>query len=188
MLSRTKNTWIPRTRQRARRGMTNANTPNYPRILLLIFSALLVSSAFYSVRFPKIPFGLMMPFALIPLFKATQKIALAQQKQSLSSVLKKAIFSLWFFGFIVQLIAFFWVSQPILYFGSIPAYLAYPLFVFICVLTSFFFPLLFSPFIFSLCYQNKFPDKKIFILPIALAMTLLEIIIPRFLIGVLAVC
>ncbi|MES2615610.1 MAG: apolipoprotein N-acyltransferase [Bdellovibrionota bacterium] len=149
-------------------------------IFLILFSALMVSSAFFTLSYPKISFGIMMPFSLVPLFIGVRKIALQNCTQSIFSICKKSILLFWFFGIVLQLISFFWITKPIIYFGAVPTPLAYILFVFISILSAFFFPLLFSPFIFSLCYEHKFSGKKIFILAIALAITFMEIILPRF--------
>lgn len=149
-------------------------------ILLIIFSALLVSSAFFTLSYPNIPFGWMMPFSLTPLFVGTHRLTFLSQNKNAKTLVKKAVLCLWFFGYIVQLISFFWITKPIIYFGAVPPIASYALFAFICIFSSFFFPLIFSPFIFSLWYQNKFPGKKLFVLPLALSITLIEIYLPRF--------
>lgn len=149
-------------------------------ILLVIVSAFLVSSAFFTFSLPKINIGTIVPFSLIPLFIAVQRIAIAGENNSLFSVCKKAIIPIWFFGFIVQLISFFWITKPIVYFGHVPQLLVIPFFCFVTIPVSFYFPILFWPFIFCIWYKNKFPTKKIFLFPVALTITLFEIIIPRF--------
>ena len=159
--------------------MNQKNSLFFP-VLFLIFSALLVSSTFFSLTFPKIPFSFFLPFSLTPLFFGLQKIILNPKKCSDIQILKRSFFYFWSFGFIVQFISFFWVTKPMIYFGFVPPFFAILLFLFICFLSSTFFPLLFSPFVFVLWFKNKYPNKKIFLLPIALSMTLFEIHIPRF--------
>lgn len=153
---------------------------HYSNIALLILSAFLVASSFFTLSFPHVPFGSIIPFSLIPLFIATKNIACATKAKSLIHICKRAALSFWFFGFIIQLISFFWITKPIIYFGSTPSFVAYFLFILISTLSSFYFCLLFSPFIFSLCYTQKYPNKRIFLFPLALTMTLFEIVIPRF--------
>lgn len=74
--------------------------------------------------------------------------------------------------------AFFWISQPIIFFSTVPAYIAYPLYVLICALTGLYFPLLLSPILFHL-YRKK-SIAEIPLIPFALMITLLEISIPCF--------
>lgn len=148
-------------------------------IFLIFLSAFLASIPFFTLSFPHFQFGIIAPFTLIPLFIAARRISQKKETHSSISVCKKAILSIWFFGFIVQIISFFWITKPIIYFGAVPPYLAYLLFIFISTLTSTYFIILFSPFIFSLYYEKKF-NKKIPVLPIALVMTLIEICLPRF--------
>ncbi len=148
-------------------------------ICLIVLSAFLVSSYFFSLSYPKIPIGWMAPFALVPLFIAVRKIVFSTEKNTAFSVCKKSFISIWLFGFIVQFISFFWTTQPFIYFGSVFPYLSYLVFVFLSLISAIYFCILFSPFIFSLWYENKFPHKKLFILPIACLITFFEMYFPR---------
>ena len=147
---------------------------------LLFISAALVSGAFYTFQYPSINFGAFIPFALFPLFLATEKITLSHAHLHAKTVIQKSFLCLWFFGFLLQLMSFFWITKPLIYFGSVPEHFAILLFILMSILSATYFPLLFSPFIFALYFKNLFPQKRIFLFPLALCITFLEIYIPRF--------
>jgi len=139
------------------------------KLFALFISGFLVSMGFPSTTFLNQGLGIVLPFALIPLFYILNK-----------KNLLTACGYLWFFGFVVQLFAFFWISQPIIYFSNLTPALAYPLYIFISALTALYFPFLFSPLLFEKWYLKRHPNKKIPIAILALAMVLLEILLPRF--------
>lgn len=140
--------------------------------LNIAYSAL--SGALFAITFPKFSFYYIEPIALIPLFT----VLLNQKKTNL---VLWSMLNIWVFGFIFQLIAFFWVSQPIIYFSGLPDYIGYPLFVVISMLTACYFIFLFSPIVVFNWIQYKYPNRtNIPAYLIALLITALEIIIPRF--------
>ncbi|WP_186647020.1 apolipoprotein N-acyltransferase [Fluviispira vulneris] len=163
---------------------------SFLKYFALILSAILVSMGFPGYDFPVLGIGAIIPFALIPLILSIKTLP---RKYSEHSNLKKhfaqisprkrafsAFFAIWFFGFVLQLIAFFWISQPIIYFSTLKPYFAYPLYIAISVFTSLYFPFLFSPLILQTWLESKYSNKKLPIIAIAMTMTLFEIIAPRF--------
>lgn len=147
-------------------------------ILLLgpILSGLMLSLCLLSLPYPVV--GFWAPFELVPLFLSIHGLGLSSRTPMQHA--RRAFLYIWFFGWVVQLVGFFWITQPIIYFSNVPPFVAYPLYVLISVLTALFFPILFAPFILNAWCQTKYPNKKLSPVALALAMTLLEIITPRF--------
>ncbi|KAB8029910.1 apolipoprotein N-acyltransferase [Fluviispira multicolorata] len=160
------------------------------KYIALITSALLVAMGFPGYQFPLLGIGAIIPFSLIPLIlilktlprKYAEHSSLKKHFAQLSAAHRslQAFFAIWFFGFILQLLAFFWISQPIIYFSSLKPYFAYPLYISICALTSLYFPILFSPLILQTWLETRHSNKKLPLIGIAMTMTLFEIIAPRF--------
>lgn len=140
----------------------------WPKIAYSIISGLL-----FAITFPKFSFYYIEPIALIPLF-----IVLLNQKRA--HFIKSSLFYIWVFGFVFQLVAFFWISQPIVYFSGLPDYIGYPLFVLISSLTALYFVFLFSPILVFNWMRNQYPNKHFPVHLLALLITSFEIIIPRF--------
>jgi len=160
------------------------------KYLALFLSAVMVSMGFPGYQFPTLNIGFILPFALVPLFIVIEtlpkfytitsnlkphSIAFSARKRALH-----AFFAFWFFGFIVQLFAFFWISSPIIYFSTIKPIVAYPLYVFICLLTSLYFPFIFSPLIVQTWLSTRHHNKKIPLALIAMIIVFLEMTAPRF--------
>lgn len=147
-------------------------------ILLLgpILSGLLMSMSFLSMPYPRTGFWL--PFVLVPLFfsiKYMERYASTPIQQ-----VRRAFFHFWLFGWVVQLLCFSWIKDPMIYFSNVSPLIAYPLYTFISALTAVFFPVLFSPLLLNTWYQTKYPHKKLSLVALAFSVTLFEIITPRF--------
>jgi apolipoprotein N-acyltransferase len=160
------------------------------KYIALILSGILVSIGFPGFQFPTLGIGIVVPFSLIPLFIAIEtlpKLHCTQSnlKEHYTAITPSkrafhAFRSIWFFGFIVQLIAFFWISNPIIFFSSLKPYVAYPMYVAICALTSLYFPFIFSPLILKSWITTRHPNRIFPIAAVAMCFVLLEIIAPRF--------
>lgn len=135
-------------------------------------SCAILSAILLSLGFPTLAFYYTAPFALIPLL-----LILLNERSA--HPIRSSIFYIWIFGFIFQLLAFFWVSQPIVYFSALPDYIGYPLFVLISGLTSLYFVFLFTPIIFNNWLRSK-NKEPIPLYLLALFITALEIVMPRF--------
>lgn len=155
-----------------------------------ILSGILVSMGFPGFQFPTLGIGIVLPFSLIPLFIAIETLS---KIHAIHSNLKEhytsftpnqrafqTFIGIWFFGFVLQLFAFFWISNPIIYFSSLKPYVAYPLYIGICALTALYFPFIFSPIIFKIWYTTRHSNKKFPFAALAMCIVLLEIIAPRF--------
>lgn len=140
------------------------------RIIFCVFSGLLVAACFPGAHTEFL--SVLLPIALIPIFFVIFSISNERKK------ITKSIFYLWLFGLSIQLPAFFWITQPILFFSTLANYIAYPLYVLICALTSLYFPILFSPIIWHI-HRNK-PISKISPLLFSFILTFFEISIPCF--------
>ncbi len=160
------------------------------KYIALILSGILVSMGFPGYHFPTLGIGIVIPFALIPLFIAIETLpklypAQSNLKEHYTAITPNkrafhAFFAIWFFGFVVQLISFFWISNPIIYFSSLKPYAAYPMFVAICLLTSLYFPFIFSPLILKAWITTRHNNKRFPLAAVAMSIVLLEIIAPRF--------
>jgi apolipoprotein N-acyltransferase len=149
-------------------------------VFLVCLSALLVASSFFSLSFLKVPFGTMMPFSLIPLFLGVERLTTSSYNFSTKKFIQSSFIYFWIFGFIVQFISFFWILKPIIFFGAVPLFIAYPLFLVITIISSTFFPILFSPFALYLYIKCKNKNIKLYLFPVAASITLFEIVLPRF--------
>lgn len=160
------------------------------KYIALILSGVLVSMGFPGFHFPILGIGIILPFSLIPLFIVIETLpklhsAHSNLKEHYTSITQNqrafhTFCAIWFFGFVVQLFAFFWISKPIIYFSSLKPYAAYPLYVAISALTSLYFPFIFSPLIFKSWITTRYPHKKFPTAAVAMSIVLLEIIAPRF--------
>lgn len=160
------------------------------KYLSVVLSGFLVAMGFPGFHFPTIGLGIILPFALIPLFLAVENLP---KMHAVSSHLKehyvsytplqraiRAFFCFWIFGFVVQLCAFFWISKPIIFFSSFKPTLAYPMYVGICALTALYFPFIFTPIILKIWYTTRHPNKKLPLVALAMILVLFEIMAPRF--------
>lgn len=160
------------------------------KYIALILSGILVSMGFPGFHFPTLGIGIVMPFSLIPLFIAIETLPRAHPTQSnlkkhyISFTPNKralhAFYTIWSFGFVVQLCAFYWISNPIIYFSSLKPYAAYPVYIAICALTSLYFPFIFSPLILKTWVTTRHQNKKFPIAAAAMSIVFLEMIAPRF--------
>jgi len=155
-----------------------------------ILSGILVSMGFPGYQFPTLGYGIVLPFSLIPLFIAIETLPkihaihsnLKEHYTSFSPNQRafQTFIAFWIFGFVIQIFAFFWISKPIIYFSSLKPYIAYPMYVGISLLTSLYFPFIFSPIIFKTWYSTRHPNKKFPLAALAMCVVLLEIAAPRF--------
>ncbi len=160
------------------------------KYIALILSGILVSMGFPGYHFPTLSIGIVLPFSLIPLFIAIETLprlhsAKSNLKEHYTAITPNkrafhAFFAIWFFGFVVQLFAFFWISNPIIYFSSLKPYAAYPMYVAICILTSLYFPFIFSPLILKSWISTRHQNRRFPVIAVAMCIVLLEIIAPRF--------
>lgn len=160
------------------------------KFVALILSGILVSMGFPGYHFPTLGVGAIIPFSLIPLFIVLE--TLPRMRSSRSNLKEhyisitpgkrafNAFLSIWIFGFIVQLFAFYWISKPIIYFSAIQPNSAYLVYIGVCLLTSLYFPFIFSPLILLSWITTKQINKKFAVSTIAMSMVFLEIIAPRF--------
>jgi len=140
------------------------------RFFFSIASGLLVAACFPGIHTEFL--SLFLPVALVPFFICL--FSVFNEKNTI----KKLFFYSWIFGFSLQLPAFFWICQPIIFFSSVKSIVAYPLTVLICALTALYFPLLFSPFFW---HAHRYRSaEKIPLFSFALILTFLEIVIPCF--------
>lgn len=160
------------------------------KYISVILSGFLVALGFPGFQFPTLGIGLLLPFALIPLFLAVDTLP---KMHTVTSQLKEhyisftpfqralqAFLLFWLFGFVVQLSAFYWITQPIIYFSSFKPTTAYPLYIAISACTALYFPFIFSPIIFKTWYITKQPNKKFPLIAIAMMIVMLEMLAPRF--------
>ncbi|APJ04277.1 apolipoprotein N-acyltransferase [Silvanigrella aquatica] len=160
------------------------------KYIALFISGTLVSMGFPGFEFPTLGIGIVLPFSLIPLFLILETLP---KQRSANSNLKKhyatftpnqrslhAFFAIWFFGFVVQLFAFFWITSPMIYFSSLKPYAAYPMFVGISAVTSLYFPFIFSPLILKTWITTRHPTRNFPITALAMCFVFMEIIAPRF--------
>ncbi len=148
--------------------------------ILVTISALVASVGFYTAGLPNPWIAGLLTISLAPLFVSMR---VCSQK------VKYSLFLAWWFGFILEFIAFQWFVKPMIYFGGLEPILAMGLFVFICAVVAVYFVLLFSPFTVGFwLLQNEskliFPTTTIKNIIVSVSMlfaaTGLEIIIPRF--------
>jgi apolipoprotein N-acyltransferase len=160
------------------------------KYLALITSGICVASGFPGTQFSTLGIGALIPFSLIPLFIVIETLPRKVQTQSqlrpheFNLTPEKralhAFLAIWFFGFIVQIFAFFWITKPMIYFSSLKPYAAYPLALVICGATAIYFPFLFFPLILKTWISTRFHHKKLSLGALAMSAVLLEITLPRF--------
>jgi apolipoprotein N-acyltransferase len=154
-------------------------------------SALMVAMCFPGGRFPWLSAGWLMPVALVPLFGALE--SLPTSTPSTSRVrsarepritpfgrARKAALIVWFFGTILNSIAFFWTTEPAILFGGIPKVPAYAGFALYCALAAAFYPIVFFPFLWNAGRLAKKQARPFGLVWMALASTALEHWTPRF--------
>lgn len=158
--------------------------------------AAVVSGLLTSVGFPKSfslhsPLAWLIPFALIPLLIAIEKLPTTYQSpaRAHSTTLRQvtpftrgleAFLLFWISGAVLIAIAFHWVTVPAVLFGELSQPVTNALFVVYCILAGLYFPLLFFPVIWnaSRCAKRGTPPFPLWSL--VFSVTLLEIFIPRF--------
>jgi len=142
-------------------------------------------------RFPWLSLGWLMPFALVPLFAAIESLPTSTPTTSRvrssgavrisgSARARRALGLIWFFGFVLNSIAFFWTSEPAIAFGGIPKIPAYAMFAAYCAISALFYPIVFLPFLWNAGRLAKKQARPFGLVWMALASTALEHFVPRF--------
>lgn len=135
--------------------------------LLPIFSGILVALALPGQGLPNLGLGLLMPFALVPLFVG------------LYSSTRKLFFQTWLFGITVIALSFYWITYPAILFGGLSQSVTYSGYVVYCALSGVFFCIVLCPFVLDRMYFLR-TGRLLPIATLACASTLFELIVPRF--------
>lgn len=156
------------------------------------FSGLLVAAGFPGHQFPTLSLAVVLPIAFVPLFVAidtlpTAGTATASRHHAGSSARVtpitrglRAFLLCWVMGAVMAAFAFFWTTDPAIYFGRIPKSLTYLGFAVYSIASGLFFPLMLSPFIFNVARTARRSIKPFPVLAMVCVSTLLEMWIPRF--------
>jgi apolipoprotein N-acyltransferase len=158
--------------------------------------AAIISGLLTSVGFPKTfslhsPSAWLIPFALVPLLIAIEKLPTTYQSpaRAHSTTLRQvtpftrgleAFLLFWVSGAVLMSIAFHWVTVPAVLFGELSPPITNALFVVYCILAGLYFPLLFLPVIWNASRCAKRGTTPFPLWSLVFSVTLLELFIPRF--------
>lgn len=149
-------------------------TPFYKidmRYLFPCVAGILLCLGFPGNSFPWVEWGWLVPVALVPYF-------FSMPHKGTGKLFKDYLVKTWIFGFTVQLIGFYWVSKPMLYFTNLHPTVAYTSFLIIEALSAVYFILVLCPV--YLLFQKKKKISVFDIIACSCSVMMLEIIIPRF--------
>ena len=147
-------------------------------------SGCLVGFGFPGEGFPWISAYWLQPIALAPLFFSLEKSLLGDgpwaSRLSVGQKFQRLAARVLVFGCVTNLIAFWWTTQPAIFFGGIPVSVTYPAFVLYALLSASFFLVLFAPFLLEMCSRKGEKTHPVAVIPLAFVAVSIELLCPRF--------
>lgn len=120
------------------------------------------------------------PVMLLPLFLSVFILHKLEGYQASKKYFLRSFFLVYIYGAIVQFFVFYWILDAISLFTDVGGVQTALSFLFICLMTAFYYVFISAPFVFGLFLIVKKKLSFLTLILISLSMTYLEIALPRF--------